>query len=84
MKLHKVETVSNDRQSRDSLPALMMTGCTKRKVKVVNMENLQTSKENALKAYKAARKVYLESMTKENWIVFCDAQSVCMRLGVRI
>ena len=48
------------------------------------MENLQASKENALKAYKAAKKVYLESMKKENWIVFCDAQSVCRRLGVRI
>ena len=45
---------------------------------------LYMNKETALKDYKEAKKKYLENPTKENWIAFCDAKSVCMRLGIRI
>lgn len=43
-----------------------------------------TSKEIALREYKEAKKNYLENMTKESFIKFCDAKTNCMRLGVRI
>ena len=43
-----------------------------------------TSKEEALKIYKEAKKKYLEDMSNENWVEFCNAEVVCMRLGVRI
>lgn len=42
------------------------------------------NKEEALKIYKEAKKAYLENMTNENWIKFCDAKTNCMKLGVRI
>ena len=48
------------------------------------MKDLIKSKENALKAYKDAKKAYLENMTSENWKAFCDAKIVCMKLGVII
>lgn len=48
------------------------------------MTNLQSNKTNALEAYKVAKKAYLEDRTNENWIAFCEAKRVCMRLGVRI
>lgn len=51
---------------------------------MMNTKNLQTSKVNALEAYKAAKKAYLENMSRENWIAFCEAKSVCMKLGVKI
>lgn len=38
----------------------------------------------ALEIYKERKQAYLENMTKENWIAFCDAKMVCMRLGIRI
>ena len=43
-----------------------------------------TSKEQALKIYKEAKKKYLEDMSNENWVEFCNAKVDCMRLGVRI
>ena len=43
-----------------------------------------TSKEEALKIYKEAKKKYLEDMSNENWIEFCKAERICMLLGVRI
>ena len=43
-----------------------------------------TSKEEVLKIYKEAKKKYLEDMSNENWIEFCNAKVECMRLGVRI
>lgn len=46
--------------------------------------NLTTAKENALTAYKEAKKRYLEERTQEAWICFCNAKTNCMRLGVRI
>ena len=49
-----------------------------------DMMNLQENKENALNAYKEAKKAYLENMTSENWKAFCNAKIVCMRLGVII
>lgn len=42
------------------------------------------NKEEALKLYKEAKKKYLEDMSNENWVEFCNAKVVCMRLGVRI
>lgn len=42
------------------------------------------TKEEALKNYKAAKQQYCNDMNQENWIKFCDAKSICMRLGVRI
>lgn len=46
--------------------------------------NLTTAKENALTAYKEAKKRYLEERTQEAWICFCNAKTNCMRLGVII
>ena len=43
-----------------------------------------TSKEIALREYKEAKKNYLENMTNENWVKFCDAKTTCMKLGIRI
>ena len=43
-----------------------------------------TSKETALREYKEAKKNYLENMTNENWLKFCDAKTNCMKLGIRI
>ena len=43
-----------------------------------------TSKDEALKIYKEAKKKYLENMSNENWIDFCNAKSNCMKLGIRI
>ena len=43
-----------------------------------------TSKEEALKIYKEAKKKYLEDMSNENWVKFCKAKQACMLLGVRI
>ena len=42
------------------------------------------SKETALKEYKEAKKNYLENMTNDNWVKFCDAKINCMKLGIRI
>ncbi|MCR5753646.1 MAG: hypothetical protein K6G30_02370 [Acetatifactor sp.] len=41
-----------------------------------------TDKQIALEAYKAAKTAYLQDMTQENWIAFCNAKMVCMRLGI--
>jgi hypothetical protein len=43
-----------------------------------------TSKEIALSEYKEAKRNYLENMTKENWVKFCNAKTNCMLLGIRI
>lgn len=43
-----------------------------------------TDNKKALEIYKERKQAYLTNMTKENWIAFCDAEMVCMRLGVRI
>lgn len=48
------------------------------------MTTLQLQKAAALAAYKEARAAYLADMTDANWIAFCDAKILCMRLGVRI
>ena len=45
---------------------------------------MKTTKIEALNKYKEAKKAYLEDMTNENWIAFCEAKRTCMRLGVRI
>lgn len=45
---------------------------------------MRTNKEKALENYKIAKKSYLEDMTRENWIKFCEAKKICMLLGVRI
>lgn len=46
--------------------------------------NLQSTKENALQIYRETKEKYLNDMSKENWISFCDAKANCMRLGVII
>lgn len=43
---------------------------------------LNEQKANAKAAYIAAKKQYLQNMTKENWIKFCDAEILCAHLGV--
>lgn len=48
------------------------------------MSTLEIKKEKALNIYKEAKKAYLEDMTNENWIAFCEAKRTCMLLGVRI
>ena len=83
--MHSISRNAFGRQPVDGLPALMMADQRKyRKVKVIIMTDLIKSKENALKAYKEAKKAYLENMTSENWKAFCNAKIVCMRLGVII
>ena len=42
------------------------------------------SKETALREYKEAKKNYLENMSNNNWVKFCDAKTTCMKLGIRI
>lgn len=49
-----------------------------------NIKDLQARKADALEAYKAAKKAYIEDMNRENWIAFCKAERNCMLLGVRI
>lgn len=44
----------------------------------------KTERETALKIYKEKKNEYLKNQTGENWIAFCDAKIVCMRLGIRI
>ena len=46
--------------------------------------SLEQKKEIALENYKNARDVYMNNITKENWIKFCDAKRICMLLGVKI
>ena len=43
-----------------------------------------TNKDLALKNYKERKIAYLKNKTNENWISFCDARVVCMRLGIRV
>lgn len=45
---------------------------------------MYTNREEALNNYKACKQQYLNDMSNENWIKFCDAKSVCMRLGIRL
>lgn len=54
-------------------------------------KNLQAKKVDALAAYKAAKAVFLETVTSENlkgdfekWKIFCGKKADCMKLGVRI
>lgn len=43
--------------------------------------DLNTRKQNALEQYKKARTEYLETLTKESWIRFCDCKRECRLLG---
>ena len=45
--------------------------------------SLNEQKARAMETYKAAKAKYMESMSKEDWKTFCDAKTVCMKLGVR-
>lgn len=45
---------------------------------------LNEQKEKALESYKAAKKKYMEGMSREDWKTFCDAKMLCMKLGVKI
>ena len=42
------------------------------------------TKEEALKAYKETREIYLATGSAESWKAFCEAKINCRRLGVRI
>jgi len=46
--------------------------------------NLEEKKAQALKNYKEKRDAYMETISRENWIAFCDAKRVCRLMGVRI
>lgn len=48
------------------------------------MRNLTEQKQDALEQFKLAKQNYLENMTNENWIKYCDAARACKLLGVRI
>lgn len=45
---------------------------------------LAEKKAQAKAAYEAAKNRYTETMSKADWIAFCDAKRVCMLLGVII
>lgn len=45
---------------------------------------LNEKKAQAKAAYKVAKERYMETMSKADWIAFCDVRTVCMRLGVII
>lgn len=45
---------------------------------------LTEKKAAAMETYKAAKNTYMETMSKADWIKFCDAKRTCMLLGVRI
>ena len=48
------------------------------------MKTLEEKKEIARNEYKETRKAYLADMSKENWVLFCEAKINCRRLGVLI
>ena len=56
----------------------------KNKTHKMEVLNMYTNKEEALRIYKEAKEKYLSEMTDANWIEFCNAKSTCMKLGVRI
>ena len=56
----------------------------KNKTHKMEVLNMYTNKEEALRIYKEAKEKYLSDMTNKNWIEFCNAKSTCMKLGVRI
>lgn len=46
--------------------------------------SLEEKKAQALKNYEEKRNAYMETMSRENWIAFCDTKRVCRLMGVRI
>lgn len=57
----------------------------------MNINDLKTSQEIALNAYKLAKADFMETVTKENikgdfekWKIFCKAKADCMKLGCKI
>lgn len=48
------------------------------------MNKLEETKKKALENYKKAKQAYIEYMSEENWIAYCNAKTECMRLGVII
>ena len=50
----------------------------------MEVTNMYTNKEEALRIYKEAKEKYLTNMNDKNWIEFCNAKSTCMKLGVII
>lgn len=41
-------------------------------------------KAQAKAAYKAAKARYMETMSKKDWVTFCEVKKTCMLLGVII
>ena len=46
--------------------------------------NLTSDKEKALNDLRKAKSNYLQSMTNENWILYCNCKKKCMQLGIII
>lgn len=56
---------------------------------MTNMRDFQTSKAEALAAYKKAKVASMETVSRKNikgnpvkWAHFCSAKTVCMLLGI--
>lgn len=45
---------------------------------------IATDKKKALADYHQTAEKYTKNMSRENWILFCEAKKTCMLLGVRI
>ena len=45
---------------------------------------MKEKKEEALLAYKEAKRAYLMEKSEENWKAYCEAKRKCMLLGVII
>lgn len=59
------------------------TTCTTLDGQKMGMD-LDAKKRAAIERYKTARSEYMEALTKESWIRFCDCKRECMLLGCRI
>ena len=45
---------------------------------------MNEKKNDALKAYKEAKKQVLENRNETTWKAYCEAKRACMMLGIRI
>lgn len=58
--------------------------CTHTLIQKGGHKMLELDKKKALENYKEAKKQYLQNMTSENWVIYCETKKACMLLGVRI
>ena len=47
-------------------------------------KEMNEKKNEALKAYKEAKKQVLENRNETTWKAYCEAKKACMMLGIRI